>query len=185
MRTSAPGSSGIDHRAQLGGASGQDAKARGFTLLELLVVIAIIAIASAVSALALRDPTATRLEREALRLATLLDTARAQSRALGVPVQWHPFVATEAGARPNAAGSVPDFVFDGLPDGTDLPTRWLGTPGQPPVQVEWQTPVHTITLGPEPMVGAQRLVLRLQDQVVVLATDGLGPFAIADNPASP
>ena len=37
---------------------------RGFTLIELMVVVAIIAIAAAVSSLALRDPSATRLEHE-------------------------------------------------------------------------------------------------------------------------
>jgi general secretion pathway protein H len=35
-------------------------------------------------------------------------------------------------------------------------------------------------LGPEPLIGAQRVVLRLGDQRVELGTDGLGPFVVVD-----
>src|SRR3954467_8556222 len=85
-------------------------RTRGFTLLELLVVVAIIAIASAGVSFALRDSQATQLEREAQRLAALLESARAQSRATGVPVRWR---ATEGG-----------FRFEGAQEGS-LPERWL------------------------------------------------------------
>lgn len=73
----------------------------GFTLLELLVVISIIAVATAGTALALRDSSSGTLEREAERLAALLEAGRAQSRASGVPVRWH-----------SVAGG---FEFVGLP----------------------------------------------------------------------
>ncbi|RYY52357.1 MAG: type II secretion system protein GspH, partial [Comamonadaceae bacterium] len=56
---------------------------RGFTLLELMVVIAIMALATAGVAFAMRDSSQAALEREAERLAVLLDAARAQSRASG------------------------------------------------------------------------------------------------------
>ena len=59
---------------------------RGFTLLELLVVVSIIAIATAGVAFSLRDSAQTQTEREAQRLAALLESARAQSRTLGVAV---------------------------------------------------------------------------------------------------
>ena len=36
-------------------------------------------------------------------------------------------------------------------------------------------------IGPEPMIPAQRVVLRLEDQRLAIATDGLGPFAVVDN----
>ncbi|EER57631.1 general secretion pathway protein H, partial [Acidovorax delafieldii 2AN] len=49
--------------------------ARGFTLLELLVVISIMALATAGVSLALRDSGQTQLEREAARLAALLESA--------------------------------------------------------------------------------------------------------------
>ena len=61
---------------------------QGFTLLELIVVVAIMALATAGVSLALRDPEATALEREAERLSALLETGRSQSRATGLPVRW-------------------------------------------------------------------------------------------------
>jgi general secretion pathway protein H len=58
-------------------------KPHGFTLLELLVVLAIAAIGSAGVELAMRDGTQNQLEREAQRLAALLESARAQSQLMG------------------------------------------------------------------------------------------------------
>ena len=37
---------------------------------------------------------------------------------------------------------------------------------------------RAVVLGPEPLIGAQRIVLRLDDQRLTLATDGLGPFVV-------
>jgi general secretion pathway protein H len=42
-----------------------------------------------------------------------------------------------------------------------------------------------VRLGPEPLIGAQRIVLHLGDQRLVLGTDGLGPFAVATDPDEP
>ena len=151
-------------------------RTRGFTLLELLIVVALIAVASAMVSLALRDPQATRLEREAQRLAVLLDTARSQSRALGVPVQWRPV--TDARERVNAQGQRVDFRFDGLPAQTELPHRWLSPPEDGAIQVELPARQPQLVLGPEPMIPPQRLVLRLGDQQLVLQTYGLGPFIV-------
>ena len=61
-------------------------RASGFTLLELLVVIALIGIATAGVSLSLRDSGDSALERDADRLAVLLETARAQARASGLAV---------------------------------------------------------------------------------------------------
>src|SRR5437868_10512301 len=100
-------------------APGSDAgRAGGFTLIELLVVVALIAIASATVSLALRDPAELQLQREAQRLAALLETARAESRASGLAVRWIP--------KGQASGD--DFRFEGLPASVRLPTRWLGEP---------------------------------------------------------
>ena len=98
MRTSAAGSSHF--------------MSRGFTLLELLVVVAIIAIATAGVSFALRDSEATQLEREAQRLAALLESARAQSRSSGVPVRWY---ATPESGPPSPCGpristTTPEFA---------------------------------------------------------------------------
>ena len=155
---------------------------RGFTLLELLIVVAIIALASAVVTLALPDPAHTRLEHEAARLATLLEAGRAQSRALGVAVHWVP------GPAPSHVGNghpPEDFHFDGLPDGNGLPVRWLTEPSDRPISVELPARQLGLPLGPEPIIGAQRLVLRLNEQRITLATDGLGPFEVVPDVAAP
>jgi len=131
----------------------------GFRLIELLVVVAIIAIATAGVSFALRDSEATQLEREAQRLAALLESGRAQSRSTGVPVRWQP-----------AAGG---FRFDGVaPD--SMPAQWLtesthvrGTP--------------VLQLGPEPIIGPQSVTLESAthpERSLRIATDGLRPFAV-------
>lgn len=140
---------------------------RGFTLIELLVVVALIAIATATVSLALRDPAGLQLEREAQRLAALLEAARAESRASGLTVRWIP-----KGLKPED-----DFRFEGLPPTIQLPTRWLGEPVA--VQVENASPANPgLVLGPEPVIPAQRLRLLLGSQSLVLGTDGLAAFDV-------
>jgi general secretion pathway protein H len=174
--TSAPGNSAP--HAALAGARRGSARARGFTLVELLVVVALIAIASGVASLALRDPAATQLEREAARLSALLESARAEARASGLAVRWVPTRAVEG--EPDQSDG---FRFIGLPPPTHaseaLPTRWLSEGVR--AQVVGATAVR---LGPEPLIGAQRIVLQLDDRQVVLGTDGLGPFAVLDTGAA-
>ncbi len=140
---------------------------RGFTLIELLLVLVIAALASGLVALALRDSNADRLEREAVRLAALLDTARAASRASGVPVAF-----ALAGT---GDGSVGDFRFAGLPPGLRLPSQWLNPETQATIG---STAATAIVLGPEPLIGAQRVELRLGEQRIALVSDGLGPFIV-------
>jgi general secretion pathway protein H len=136
------------------------AMSRGFTLIELMVVLFIVALGTALAALALRDSEGTTLTREAERLAALLESARAQSRAAGVPVRW----------RPTADG----FVFDGLPvTAPKLPDRWLdahtAAVGDAP-----------LLLGPDPVIGAQAVLLRRAGggHELRVGTDGLRPFSV-------
>jgi general secretion pathway protein H len=142
-------------------------------LLELLVVLAIVAMVSAGAALTLRDNTASNLERDAQRLAAVLESARAQSRLQGTPVLWR---ATPRG-----------FVLEGL--NPPLPPQlWLSAdttvssvlhsadanPAPDPATA-------ALTLGPEPLLEAQGVVLAARSQPdtrVQLASDGLRPFAI-------
>jgi general secretion pathway protein H len=134
-------------------------KPSGFTLLELLVVVAIIAIASAGVAFAMRDSAQDQLEREAQRLAALLDAARSKSRASGVAVRWVP---SESG-----------FVFVGLPAKT-LPENWL----MPDLVSSTLSPV---VLGPEPIIGQLDIALRSASRpgtVLHVMTNGLGPFVV-------
>lgn len=128
----------------------------GFTLLELLLVIAIVAIASVGVSLAMRDSAQAQLETEAHRLAAVLEAARAQSRASGLPVRW----------RATATG----FTVD------DQPHTWTSSG----IAASADQP---LLLGPEPIIAPQsvRLWLTTQPQRSVrVATDGVRPFAIHD-----
>jgi general secretion pathway protein H len=139
---------------------------RGFTLIELMVVIAMIAVASAMATLALRDPSATQLEREAARLIALLESARAEARASGLSVRWEPH-----GEQENASG----FRFIGLPASSDMPKQWLDSGLSAEV-----VGATALVLGPDPLIGPQRIVLHLGEQQRTLETDGIGPFAVVD-----
>ena len=152
---------------------------RGFTLLELLVVLAIVAFVSTAVGFALRDTVQTRLEREGLRLAALLEAGRVRSQVGGVAVRW----------RPLAQG----FRFEGLPvvvQAEDaLPQGWLDADTDarvtsPPGIGAAATPAPAngaLVLGPEPIIAAQSVTLysRVQpDKQIRLGTDGIRPFAL-------
>ena len=140
-------------------------RTRGFTLIELLVVIAIVAIASGVASLALRDGDAARLDEEAVRLVALLEGARAEARASGLAARWEP-------AAPG--GEVAEgFRFAGLPTNDAMPTHWLNDGVSAEV-----LGARAVLLGPEPLIGAQRIRLKLARRSVLIATDGLAPFAV-------
>ena len=144
---------------------------RGFTLLELMVVVAIVALVTAGATLALRDDSGTRLEREALRLSAMLESARAQSRTSGLPVVWR---------------SLPQgFEFVGLPplrsgapsrDSLIGPRSWLSP--DTVAQVIQPPGALTLVLGPEPLIAAQRVVLQQGDRRLTLSTDGISAFAV-------
>ncbi|MFZ4622690.1 MAG: type II secretion system protein [Rhodoferax sp.] len=147
---------------------------RGFTLLELLVVLAIVAIGSAGVGLALRDGSQARLEREALRLSALLESARVRSQASGMPWHWR-------------LGQDQDgFRFEGTPAlaAADLPQQWLDPDTR--ALIERQPTPGRLTLGPEPIIEPQAVILFSRSQPtqrVRLATDGVRPFAVlADAP---
>jgi general secretion pathway protein H len=131
----------------------------------LLLVVALVAVVSAVATLALRDPAATLLDQEAARLSALLDSARSEARSLGLTVTWRP----AAGDASDGA----DFRFEGLPASDPMPTRWLA-----PGVVAQVVGAPALVLGPEPMIGAQRVLLSLEHQRLALVTDGFGPFTI-------
>ena len=147
----------------------------GFTLIELLLVVSLIVMASAGVVFSMRDTGQSQLEREAQRVIALLESARAQSRATGVPVFW------QAGA--------PGFEFTGLPvskaatastpavtsanefSRQDSITPWLNEG----ISVQG---AEVVTLGPEPILARQQIVLLLGGRSLRIATDGLRPFAV-------
>ena len=152
-----PGWLGTSSRIRL--VSTAHLRTSGFTLIELLVVVAIMAIATAGIGLSLRDSSATALERDAQRLAVLLESARSQSRMTGNPVRW----------RPTATG----FSFEGL-SGAAYPFNWLSydvrTAG-----------IGFVVLGPEPVIGPQQIRLVSSSdptRSLTLATDGIRPFSV-------
>ena len=175
---------------------GRDADARqrqlGFTLIELLVVLMLVAMGSAAVTLAWRDPAADRLQREAERLVMLLETARSEARSAGLALGWRPLSTEQrSGSGLPAKGGV-DFEFldpegQALPAKTAVsgagfgaanwPRQWL-TPG---VQATILGPAgagDALRLGPEAMIGAQRVILVLDGQRREIATAGLAPFEV-------
>ncbi len=170
--------------ASVRGLSARPAQARteqaGFTLIELMVVVAIIAIGSAGVMFALRDSAASQLEREGLRLAAMLESARAQSRSSGQALRWRPveggFVVEAAAGLPAAGSTAP-----ANPSATAARTsRWLSQDTR--VQ---GTP--ELVLGPEPLLPPQSVLIEsavLPGRPVQVATDGLHPFR-AGTPGAP
>ncbi len=156
--TSAPGSDGLtrthppSHKA-------------GFSLVELLVVLLLIALVSGLASLALRDGGQAALEREALRLSALLEAGRAEARASGVAVRF----------ELTSPGSDPAFRFVGLPPESLPAGHWLNPELR--ARIDGAT---ALRLGPEPLIGAQRILLTLGERELALATDGLAPFSVQD-----
>jgi general secretion pathway protein H len=145
-------------------AAGSNARrlACGFTLIELLVVLVLVGVATAGVSVAMRDSADTLLERDAHRLAAVLDAARAQARASSQAVVW----------RVQDHG----FAFDGLPQTSKLTAQKWSSPDI------WARSAEPVLLGPEPFIPAQFIEMRHQRMpalVLWVFTDGLRPFAVS------
>lgn len=148
----------------------------GFTLLELMIVVAIIALATAGVSLSLRDGGNASLEREALRLSALLESARAQSRTSGVPVLWR---GTGGGFEFVGVAPIPSAGADALAG----QRSWLSPDTR--AFITQPAGATVLVLGPEPLIAAQRVRLMQGDQQVTLGTDGLAPFGVVTEAAAP
>jgi len=109
--------------------------ARGFTLIEMLVVVGIIFVLSAAAVMLAPPGEAQLAEREASRLAALLELALAEAHASGKAIAWQPTPRGYAFARKNEDGEWAPFA-----DGNPLRTRTL--PGETRLQAE------SVTLAP-------------------------------------
>lgn len=141
----------------------------GLTLLELMVVLAVLGMASAVVSLAFRDPKVGHVEEEALRLASLLESARAHSRSMGLPVRW----------QVSSTG----FVFEGMAPAQALPQTWKHSGMQAQVQGG-----EVLVLGPEPVIAPQSVVVFSRAMPAFrwrVATDGVRPFGVRPAPSEP
>ena len=154
-------------RTSAAGNKRRPAPPRGFTLMERVVVVALIAVASAGVSWSLRDSADSALERDAERLAALLETGRAQARAHGLPVVWQ----TASGGN--------GFEFAGLPP-PGLPRTWLNSDTR-------AAPGVRVVLGPEPLIEPQALALsnaNAPGKRLWVVTDGLRPFKVQSTPDS-
>jgi general secretion pathway protein H len=140
---------------------------RGFTLLELLLVIAIIAIGSAGVSFAFRDSAQNVLDREADKLAVLLEAGRLQSRSTGVALAWvaHSSTALGSGASGYSIVSAQEVRRLAQPQ-----TTWAA----PELKAEGAA----VILGPEPMLPAQSITLSLGERKLKITSDGLRPFKV-------
>jgi general secretion pathway protein H len=134
----------------------------GFTLLELLVVMTVIALGTAGVALVMRDSGQTLVEREATRLASLLDVARSQSQTTGTLVVWEAL---------QGANQPPSMRWSGLKSKEPLPSSWL----DPSTQVTGNT---RLILGPDPIIPVQSVQLTNGEHSRFITTDGVSLFSV-------
>jgi general secretion pathway protein H len=144
----------------------------GFTLIELMVVITMIAIATAGVSFALRDGQAAVLDKEAERLAVVLETARVQSRSTGVALAWLPV--------PQGFVVLPAAQLNGSTVQIDAKAvrAWLAPEVNAQIVGAESKAERGVLLGAEPMIPPSAVVLRLGERRLRVATDGLRPFSV-------
>ena len=145
---------------------------RGFTLIELMVVITLIAIATAGVSFALRDGEAALLDKEAERLAVVLETARVQSRSTGEALAWLPLPQGFV-VLPAVQLAQQQVQIDA---GAIRP--WLAASMNAQIIHTANSSQRGVLLGAEPMIAPSAVLLTLGQRRLRVATDGLRPFTV-------
>jgi general secretion pathway protein H len=144
----------------------------GFTLIELMVVITMIAIATAGVSFALRDSETSLLDKEAERLAVVLEAARVQSRSTGVALAWLPlpqgFVVLPASELNRSQIQI----------NTSSISPWLAGAMNAQIISSTAATQRSVLLGAEPMIAPSGVLLSLGPRRLRVVTDGLRPFAV-------
>jgi len=131
---------------------------RGLTLLELLVVMVILSLVTMTVVLSVRDDQGARLTDEAQQLIARLEASRALARTQHQTLDWR---TTEQGYAIGAQ------VY-----------RWQDSEIETRLQVGRNAQAKSIPLGPDPVLPATRLQLRLGMHELTVRTDGLNPFEV-------
>lgn len=126
---------------------------KGFTLIELMVVAALLSILAGAASVALQA-LPKPVEKDAQRLAAVLDAQRAKSRSTGQPI----FFKSQGNSYRVHRGSA--VTSERLSAGTTLAPA-------------------DIKLGPEPVIEPQRVVLTdASGNAHAVITDGVRPFYV-------
>lgn len=148
---------------------GKHRTSQGFTLIELLVVLVIVVSVVKGVGMAVVNRGSDSLDREAQRLAAVLEVARAQAQVSGTEIRVD--ISTDGFSVTR------ESVHEAVPSTQSTPWLSQGTIGK----VSGKLGATSIQLGPEPFIDAQEIVLtniNVPSESVKLMTDGVGPFVI-------
>ena len=170
---------------------------RGFTLVELLVTLLVMALLTGLAALALPESGQESMQREAERLAALLDAAREQAADRGEPLAWAPGRDGYTFLQPSPRGWIPldnppltARAWQWLGAGETVSPTYLPRSNTPTVQagdVDVQASgggsglgasPGWLVFGTEPVSGPMAVTLHGNGRVITIASDGLAPFAV-------
>jgi general secretion pathway protein H len=157
-------------------AAASTARARGFTLPEALVVVFLIGLLSTMAVALVRVDDAARADREARRLAALIELAAVEARASGRGIAWSPESGGYAFWRRDENGDWTQFAEDS----PFRPRAFGGTVALREVLVESRAlaPGERVVFQPSGLHSALRISLRGGDSELVLRGGVLGRVSL-------
>ena len=138
---------------------------RGFSLIELMVVICIIAVLASVMSIGVMPGEGALADREARRLALLLEAAVAEARASGQGIAWTPEARGYAFLHRGAEG-------EWLPFPDSSPYRRRSFEGSVAIEGE------RVTLAPYGLQAPLQATIRGGDARIILRSGALGRISI-------